>query len=356
MSQPRVTEILDNSLVGVKIRTSSMPYLYDISEGNIANNVPFSKIGYLPSMTANVNTDVWSYGGTQAVYLFPTAAMGMEVTSGNNTDDIGTEIKDSTSTGGSLTTLIDTEVDFTASTSVAVGDCVILDKAGASPEYGYITSFTAHTLTCSGGFSKGGSGSLRTYKVIDASAHAGAQAVEIGFLDGSYVEQSEIVILNGTAVIPTVKLTMFRINSFRVIAAGANKIPTGALTLRHLGNTPVYSYITAGFNRARNAMYTVPAGKTLYVTDLNVGYGMTGKSELQYARVTSRANVDPTTKFYTGGVFYPFTDVLSSIGNVNTVLSVPTKLPEKTDIKMSVITSNTGVIATTLRGWIEDND
>jgi hypothetical protein len=353
MSEARLTEILEKSLIGVKIRTSSMPYLYDIAEGNVTGHTPFTKIGYAPSMTANVNTDVWSYSASQAVYLFPTAAMGMEVTCHNNTDDIGTSIKTGTSTGGSLTTLIDTAANFTASTSVAVGDCVILDKAGASPEYGYVTTVASTTLTIAGGFSQGGSGSLRGYHVIDTSATAGAQAVEINFLDGSYVEQREIVILNGTAVVPTVKLTLFRINSFRVITAGANKIPTGWITIRHIDNTPVYSYITAGFTRARNAMYTVPAGKTLYVTDFNYGYATTGNANKEYARITTRANLDPTTKFMTDGIFYPFTDGLCQNTTINTVLTIPTKLPAKTDIKLSVIASATGVVITTLRGWLE---
>jgi len=356
MSEARTTEILESSLIGNKMRVSSMPYLYDIAEGNIAGHVPFARIGYAPSMSANANTDVWSYSATQPTYLFPTAAMGMEVTSSDNTADIGTSIKDGTSTGGSLTTLIDTTKDFTAATAVAVGDCVILDKAGASPEYGYVTTVAATTLTIAGGFSQGGSGALRGYNVIDTSAKAGAQAVEINFLDAAYAEQREIVILNGTGVVPTVKLTMFRINSFRVITVGANKIPTGNLFLRHIDNTPVYSYITAGFNRARNAMYTVPAGKTLYVTDFNGGYATTGNANKEYARITTRANVDPTTKFQTDGMFYPFTDILCQNTTINTVLTIPTQLSEKTDIKLSVVASATGVVTTTMRGWIEDAD
>jgi len=350
----------DNSIVKPKvidgkIRTSSMPYLYDIAEGNVTGHTRFSKIGFAPSMTANVNTDVWSYSATQPVYLFPTVAMGMEVLSSNNTDDIGTVIKGPrTSTGGSTTTLIDSSGDFTSATAVAVGDCVILDKDDTTPEYGYVTSVDSATqLTISGGFSYGGTGSGRSYIIVDTSAKAGAQAIEINFLNGSYVEEREIVVLNGTTVVPTTNTKIFRVNSFRVITAGANKVPTGNLTLRHIDNTPVYSYITAGFNRARNAMYTVPAGKTLYVTDFNGGYATTGNANKEYARITTRANVDPATSFMTDSMFYPFTDAVCQNTTINTILSIPTKLPEKTDIKLSVIASATGVVITTLRGWLE---
>jgi len=333
----------------------SKPYQIEIAEAGITNHVPFSKIGYLPSLSANANTDVWSYSATQATYLFPTVAMGMEVTSSDNTVDIGTSIKSGTTTGGSLTTIEDSGANFTASTAVAVGDCVVLDKSGTSPEYGFVTAVTSATkLTLSGGFSAGGICTAgRAYAIIDESARAGAQAVEINYLDGSYAEKKEIVLLNGTGVVATVNLDMFRINSFRVIAAGANKIPTGNLFLRHIDNTPVYSFITAGFNRARNAMYTVPAGKTLYVTSIAAGYATTGNANKEYARITTRANIDPTTKFKTDGIFYPFTDVLVQNVTVPVTLEMPTKLPAKTDIKVSAIASATGVIVSTLRGWLE---
>lgn len=333
------------------------PYAYEIGEMGIADHVPFTKIGYLPSLTQNVNTDIWGYSATQPVYLFPTSAMGMEVLSSDNTVDIGTVIKSGTTSGGSTTTIEDSTADFTASTAVAVGDCVVLDKSGAVPEYGFVTAVTSATkLTLSGGFSQGGSGksaSGRAYSIIDESAKAGAQAVELTYLDGSYAEKREIVILNGTTVIPTVNVNIFRVNSFRVIVAGANKIPTGNLFIRHLSDTPVYSYITAGFNRARNAMYTVPTGKALHVTSIAAGFATSGSPNKEYARITTRANVDPTNKFMTDGIFYPFTDVLVQNVTVPINLEMPTRLPAKTDIKLSAIASANGVIISTLRGWLE---
>lgn len=339
-----------------KPRVSSMPYLYDIAEGNVPYHVLFSKIGYAPAVTANVNTDIWSYQATQPVYLFPTVAMGMEVLSSDNTQDIGTVIKSGTTSGGTTISLIDATADFTAATAVAIGDVVILDKSGTTPEYGFVTGITSATeLAVAGGFSHSGTASgTRAYAIIDSSAKTGAMAVEIHYLDGSYVEQHEIVILNGTTVVPTVNLDIFRVNSFRVIVAGSLKVPLGNITIRHLADTPVYSYIQAGFNRARNIIYTVPAGKVLYVTDFNAGYATTGNANKEYARITTRANVDPTTNFQTDGLFYPFTDVLCQNTTINTVLTIPTRLLAKTDIKISAITSATGNIVTTLRGWIEN--
>jgi hypothetical protein len=335
-----------------KPRVSSMPYLYDIAEGNISGHTPWSKIGYCPSFTAGVNTDIWSYAGTQPVYLFPTSAMQMEVLSTNNTDDIGTVIHSGTSTGGTTTSIINSAENFL--TTTAVGDVVILDPSGTVPEYGYVTAIVSNTeITVGGGFSYGGTGSVRAYSIIDETATAGAHAVEVSYLDGSYAEKREIIILNGTTVIATVNTNIFRVNAFRVIAGGTNKVPTGAIAIRHLANTPVYSYITAGFNRARNSMYTVPAGKSLYVVEWHGGFGTTGKASREYARITTRANIDPTTRFKTDNMFYPFTDIISSGEDVIMPLPLPTKLTEKTDIKVSAITSENGVITTVLRGWLE---
>jgi len=327
-------------------------YLQAIAEGDITNHTLWSKIGYAPGMTTNVNTDIWSYSLTQPVYIFPTTAMGMEVSSSNNTNDKATVIHSGTSTGGTTTSLISVGENFLTTTTI--GDCVVLDKSGTNPEYGFITAIVSDTeITVGGGFSHGGTGSGRSYSIIDETATVGAQVTEVSYLNGSYVEKRELVLLNGTTVVPTVNLDLFRINAFRVIAAGVNKVPSGNLFIRHLSDTPVYSYITAGFNRARNIVYTVPANKTLYVTHFACGYATTGNANKEYGRITTRANVDPSTKFRTDSMFYPYTDSLIQNNTVDFVLDAPTKLPAKTDIKVSIIATATGAAVVTLRGWLE---
>jgi hypothetical protein len=326
-----------------------------VAEGAFANHVKWSKIGFTPS-ASTLDSDIWSYGGTQPNYLFPTSACGMELL--GSASDLGTVIKgamdDSVTSdaGGSTTTLVDANVDFTAATAVEVGDCVILDPHGASPEWGYVTTVAAHTLTCGTGFSAGGSGSLRKYAVIDQTGSTGAQAMKIEYLDGSYAQKSEIVALNGASVVPTVNLDLFRINSFRVIAAGSRNNAAGALFIRNLADTPVYSYITAGFTRARNVMYTVPAGKTLWVTQINVGYGVTGNGKVEFARIWTRANVEPATMEYTRDLFYAYSEIIATNTTVELVLLEPTRLPAKTDIKVSCLASAAGQAIATLRGYL----
>ena len=257
-----------------KVRISSMPYAYDIAEGNVPNHKAWSLFGYTPALGVN-ESDLWSAAG---VYVFPAAAQQMEVVSSDNAQDIGTVIKgDATGNtvqsdpDGTTTTLTDADVDFTAATAVAVGDLVILDPHGASPSFGFVTGVAAHVLTVAGGFVKGDSGASRYYAVIDESAHTGALAVGIRYLNADYAQRGEIVVLNGTTPVDTVGVGLLRINDMRVIGTGSNNAAVGNISLRNTAGTVTYSHISLGYNIARDGFFTVPSGFTLYVTQMTPG-------------------------------------------------------------------------------------
>jgi hypothetical protein len=331
-------------------RIVNQTYLQAMGEGNIPAHSPWSKIGFTPTM-GTTESDVWSLAG---VYVFPPSAMQMEVIS-SNAADTGTVIHSGVDTdaGGSATTLIKTGENF--QTTTVAGDHIVIDAGGTTPEWGIITSVDSNTqITFAGGLSSGGTGASRaTYAIIDKSATAGAQVIKVDYLNGSYAEKTEIAILNGTTAVATVATTLYRINSFRVICAGANEKPTGNLSIRETDDAPTYSYITAGFTRARNCCYTVPAGKTLYVVQYSASWATTGNANKEYARVYTRANVEPATKFNTGSLFYPYTEI--SMQNTTAIVpfDIPTKLPAKTDIKVSGIATATGSCSVVLRGWLE---
>jgi len=331
-----------------KPRVSSMPYLYDIAEGNVTGHSVWSNIGFTPTMTTT-ESDVWSKAGA---YVFPTAAQQMEAVSGDNTEDIGTVIFSGTSTGGSATTLIDTAKDFTAGTAVAVGDCVILEKSGTTPEWGYVTAVAETTLTIGGGFSSGGTGSLRAYSVVDYSAYPGAHAIYISYLNGSYVEDTEIVILNGTTAIDTVQTDLFRIQEARVIAAGSNNKPTGAISVRNTAGTVTYGYITAKYTHSRSSIFTVPAGKTIYIVSMSMAYGFS-TNQTHYARLSLRSNYIEDPGFRTGNIFYPSAETVLANTSFEINFGTPLALLEKVDIKVVGISTFSGIASVVMRGWIE---
>ena len=335
-------------------------WIQKVAFGQVSGVTPWSKLGFNPSLTT-VEEDIWSAGG---VYSFPTAATAMEVVSDSATDnDKGTQIHDggATDADGSTTTLKVTGENF--STTTAVGDLVILDKAGTTPEWGYVTAVTSNTvLTCAGGFSSGGSGASRTtYHVIDVSATTGIHAVRIEYLDTSWASKQEIVILNGNAP-DSVDLvgSPYRINSFRSISSGTNNGAVGNITLQANGAGTTYSYITANYTRARNSVYTVPAGKTLYVSSGTVGFATTDKSA-ETARIRVKANHVDNPSFIMGGVvglsntFWVYAEEMVSNGSEPLLFPVYPRIPAKVDIKCSATATGPGAVTTMLRGFLVTN-
>lgn len=340
-------------------RFEAKPYYTSIGEGYVSGHTAWSKIGYNGALVASTEADVWSKTGS---YTFPTTASTMRLVSSSAGDeDTGVIIKSGTSTGGTTISLIDTTggVNFNGVVAVEVGDCILLDKAsegGRTPEWGFVSAVTSNTeLAVAGGFSSLGTGSGRTYSIVDkvltATPKTGAQCWKVDYLDyPAYTAKTEMGVFDGNATVATVG-SMWRINSFRVIATGTGNKPVGDLTLDNAGGT-VYSFITKGFTRARNAAYTVPAGKTLCVTSWTTGYAY-GHNSTHYCRIYTRANVEPSTGFNTGSIFYPFTEVLLSNNTFTREFEIPTKLPAKTDIRVSALADYTGVVTTALRGWLE---
>lgn len=331
-----------------------------IAAGFLADHQSFWKIGYNPNVTTT-EEDIWSAGGT---YVWPTAAMGMEVVSSDNTQDIGTVIKgDATGNtvqsdaDGTATTIEDDSVDFTAATAVAVGDCVILDPHGDTPEYGFVTAVATNTLTIGGGFSEGGTGASRYYAVVDRSAYTNAQVVGIHYLDASYNRKVEIVVLNGTTVVPTINTDIFRINDFEVAATGTGCKTLGNISLRNLADTPVYNYITAGYNIARNLFFTVPDGFSAYITGINVAASTPNDSKIQTARIILKVAANPHHEFNSYCVFYPYAETVISNGVENIVFTTPIKIPEKTDVIVSGqgFTGFSGPITSIARGYLSPN-
>jgi hypothetical protein len=185
----------------------------------------------------------------------------------------------------------------------------------------------------------------------DKAGGTGALKVKITYLDSTYAEKSEEVTLNGTTAVDTAATDILRINDFFVSSAGSGGKPVGNLSLLDKATGVItYGYITAGFTHARNSSYTVPLGKTLYITQFVCGYGYSHNST-HYGRIYARANYHDDT--LVAGIFYPYTEVVVSNNSLLVPLSLPIKLPERVDIKISVLADYAGVAMITLRGWLE---
>lgn len=187
----------------------------------------------------------------------------------------------------------------------------------------------------------------------DAAEGTGAQTVKVWYLTSALVEKSETVILNGVTPVLTVATDIYRINAFRVVSAGTGGKAAGNIDIRNIANTPIYSRIPAGYNRARNSIYTVPVGKTLCVNQFMFSAGSSAGGV--YCRFTLRATYDD--KIGTAlTLFYPFYEIGLEDGAFESCINLPVRFPAGTDIKISVIgdANNSNAVCTgSYRGWLE---
>jgi hypothetical protein len=190
----------------------------------------------------------------------------------------------------------------------------------------------------------------------DDIAGTGVQKVLIHYLDSGFVEHFEELELNG-GVKPTVATDIYRLNGFNASQVGTGKKAAGQISLRHLADTPVYNAITLGDTRARNAIYTVPLGSTLYVSDITVSSTSSGGTH--YGNFTLRSNYNEVYDFSTitlGDYLIPQFEVMTQNGGIHVPLSLPLRMPEKTTFVMSAI-SDVGAANTfcrsVMRGWLE---
>jgi hypothetical protein len=259
--------------VSNKPRVSSMPYLYDIAEGNVSGHTSFTKLGYNGDV-GTTEEDVWTQGG---VYVFPTAAMQMEVVSTSVEDDILT--------------------------------------AGAV-------------------------------------AGTGVHKVKISYLDSTYASQTEEVTMNGQVAVLTTATNILRVNALRASVVGTAKKAVGLITIRNAADhTTVYRSIQIGGTRGREMIYTVPLGKTLYITSVSVssGYSTTGKN----VKWTARTNLDDVNMTILD-FFMPYFEIQTQDSTFTREFELPMKIPATCDLKVSAISDSANSVCTcAIRGWTE---
>jgi hypothetical protein len=190
----------------------------------------------------------------------------------------------------------------------------------------------------------------------DTNPGTGVWTVRISYLDSSYAEHTEVVELNGLGVVTTVATDIFRVNALRAESCGSDYKAAGTINIRNLADTPVYRSIATGFTCGRSAVFTVPAGKTLYITSVAIssGYSTAGKN----VRWIGRANYDDVSNtILTAGLFFmPYFEMQTQDSEVVRPMEMPLRIPATVDFKMSAISdSANSVCDMSVRGWIESN-
>lgn len=128
----------------------------------------------------------------------------------------------------------------------------------------------------------------------DAAAGTGARTVLVNGLDANYATVAQTVTLDGLTpvALPT---QLFRINSALIMSAGSGKVNAGTLTVRNAGGGTTRAVIPVGYGITRQAVYTVPSGKTLAINSQMFCINRTGG----VSRYATFANfIQPSNGFY----------------------------------------------------------
>lgn len=162
---------------------------------------------------------------------------------------------------------------------------------------------------------------------------AGVTGVVQG-LDNNYQEISEAFTLNGSGTYTT-SASFYRVHRAYVTGATA---PAGNINIT-IGAT-TYARITAGENQTLMALYTVPAGHSLYISNGTSTHGTDTSGAFMTVRFKIRSE---------GSVFRTAIKVDIIGGELVFPFEYPLRVPEKTDIQVTAICSknqNNAVSAT----------
>lgn len=187
----------------------------------------------------------------------------------------------------------------------------------------------------------------------DSTAGSGARTLMFYYLDKSFVEKSVAINMNATTS-QTIATDIYRVQNIRVTSVGASNAAVGAITVAFTGVT--YGYISAGRTRQRQCTWTVPAGTTLYVTQIAFSAANQNPAKAGGVRFTTHANFDDKSgTVLQRGLFMPYNEVVLYNTPYMRELNPPTKLAPTTDIKVSAISlvADTADVTCALRGWTE---
>ena len=175
----------------------------------------------------------------------------------------------------------------------------------------------------------------------DSGTGTGARTILIQGLDEDYNEIEETITLNGQTQVTT-ELSYLRVYRSFVTLAGSNEGTSGVIYIGSSGatggvpNTTVYASISIG-NQTQIAAYTVPAGYTLYIDEINFTAAVSQAQKLVHCKFNSRTH--GSNVFRTR-----FVQVLQSNQLIQS-FKYPQGFAEKTDLecRVSTDTSNTAI-------------
>ena len=186
----------------------------------------------------------------------------------------------------------------------------------------------------------------------DLSPGTGAYTITIYYLDDAWVEKSETVTLNGQGVVETAAQDIYRIQNIRVATTGTGLKAAGNISVKNHAETITYGYVAASNTRQRQMVWTVPAGKTLYIAQANIYCIHTAANKV--GTMTLRASYDDKLGArLTNGIMMPYAEAVLADTPLPVTYTVPKKFTEKVDIVVVGKSTGTASMAIAMAGWTE---
>ena len=199
-------------------------------------------------------------------------------------------------------------------------------------------------LTQSGGLYPFPSSAAQLTIVSSSASDTSALSVQIQGLDANFAPISEVIALNGTNAVTSVK-SYLRVNNVGV----TNGINVGTITFKQ--STTLLAQINPGLGVNQASIYTVPAGYSLYImrSYKTANIGFTSGSWINF-EVQFNDNVSGAQKIVQEQTFVQQVEI-----NYETV---PRKITEKTDIQYLYKASVGGplICSQNLIGFLIQND
>ena len=199
-------------------------------------------------------------------------------------------------------------------------------------------------LTQSGGLYPFPSSAAQLTIVSSSASDTTALSVQIQGLDANFAPISEVIALNGTNAVTSVK-SYLRVNNVGV----TNGINVGTITFKQ--STTLLAQINPGLGVNQASIYTVPAGYSLYImrSYKTANIGFTSGAWINF-EVQFNDNVSGAQKIVQEQTFVQQIEI-----NYETV---PRKITEKTDIQYLYKSSVGGplICSQNLIGFLIQND
>jgi hypothetical protein len=166
--------------------------------------------------------------------------------------------------------------------------------------------------------------SAGTISVVSASASDTAVTMRISGLDANFLPVTASVALNGTTPVVTTQ-SFLRINSVTTTAGNA----VGNVTFTR--GATVIAQVNAGLGQTQMAVYTVPAGYTLYLTYYQAD-GNTTTTSGAFMNTRIRTTLNPSGVVLISGQ-------TTYLNNLQIPYGVPLAITEKTDTEIQFLGS-----------------